>query len=158
MRPALRANAASRGKIHVRCCHGRIASAWSQRHTVLSLIVATIPARRTSRAISAVLRRESGTPSVAGNSHARALTWTTTSGGESSGTARAGTLVEAGQAFIEEPLAPQANDVASDREGGGNLVIAAALSGGQDNERPEHLTIWQRILAGAALESLAFGA
>jgi hypothetical protein len=61
------------------------------------------------------------------------LTWTTTSGGKSSGTARAGTLVEAGQTFIEEALAPQADDVAADGQRGRNLVIAEAFGRGQDN-------------------------
>ena len=85
MRPAFSAKAGSRGKIQVRCCHGRIASSCSHRHTVLSLTVATMPCRWASRTISAVLKRDSGTPNVAGNSHARALTWTTTSGGKSPG-------------------------------------------------------------------------
>jgi len=74
----------SRCPRHERGC-GRIASGWSHRHTVMSLIVALMPARRTSRAISAVLNRESGTPKDAGNSHASALTWTTTSGGRARG-------------------------------------------------------------------------
>ena len=73
------------GVFHVRCCHGRIASSCSHRQTVLSLTLATIPARWASRTTSAVLSRDSGTPSVAGSSHARAFTWTTTAGGKSSG-------------------------------------------------------------------------
>jgi hypothetical protein len=80
-----------------------------------------------------VLKRESGTPSVAGNSQARALTWTTTAGGKSSGTARARTLVETGEAFIEEAFAPQADDVPADGQRGRNLVIAEALGRGQDD-------------------------
>jgi hypothetical protein len=103
-----------------------------------------------------VLKRESGTPSVAGNSQARALTWTTTSGGKSSGTARARTLVEAGQAFIEEAFAPQADDVSADGQRGRNLVIAEALGRGQHDAGAEHLTVWQRILAGETLEAPAF--
>ena len=54
-----------------------MASSWSHRHTVLSLMVATMPQRCASRTMSAVLKRESGRPRVAGNSHARALIWTT---------------------------------------------------------------------------------
>jgi len=42
MRPALTANAGSRGKIQVRCCHSRMASSCNHRHTVLSLIVANV--------------------------------------------------------------------------------------------------------------------
>ena len=133
-----------------------MASSCNHRHTLLSLIVATLPARRTSRAISAVLKRESGTPSVAGNSQARALTWTTTSGGKSPGTARARTLVESGQAFIEEAFAPQADDVAADGERGRNLVSAEALGRGQDDAGAEHLKVWQRILTGETLKAPAF--
>ena len=47
--------------------------------------------------------------------------------GKGPGTAGTGTLVEASQAFIEEALAPQADHVASDREGGRNLVMAVAV-------------------------------
>src|SRR3990172_858458 len=136
MRPALTAKSGSRGKIHVRCCHGRIASSCSQRQTVLSLTVATMPWRWACRTMSAVLRRERGTPRVAGNSHARALTWTTTSGGKSPGATRAGALLQAGQAFMEEELAPETDDIAADGEGRGDLVIGAALRGQQDHERP----------------------
>jgi hypothetical protein len=86
------------------------------------------------------------------------LTWTTTSGGKSPGTTRAGTLLQAGEAFIEEALAPQTDDVSPDGQRRRNLVIAAALGRRQDDERSEHLKVRQRILAGATLEGLAFGA
>ena len=81
IRPALGTKSGSRGKIQVRCCQGRMASSLSQRHTVLSLTVATMPQRFTARTMSAVLKRDSGNPSLAGNSQAIALTCTTTSGG-----------------------------------------------------------------------------
>src|SRR3972149_7345628 len=132
MRPALAAKSGSRGKIQVRCCHGRMASSCSPRQTVLWLTVATIPLRWTSRTMAAVLRRESGTPSVVGNSHASALTWTTISGGKSPGTARAGTLVEAGQALIKEAFPPQADDIAPKGESVRDLVIRAPPRGKQD--------------------------
>jgi hypothetical protein len=106
--------------------------------------------------MSAVLKRDSGTPRVAGNSQASAPTWTTTSGGKSSGTARAGTLVQAGEAFIEESLAPEADDVAPDGEGGRDLVIGATLGGEQHDERSQNLKVWQRILPGAIFECPAF--
>src|SRR3989304_7749649 len=131
MRPALTAKSGSRGKIHVRCCHGRMASSCSHRQTVLLLTVATMPLRWTSRTMSAVLRRASGTPGGVGNSHASALTWTTISGGKSPGTARAGTLVEAGQALIKEAFPPQADDIAPKGEGVRDLVICARLRGQQ---------------------------
>src|SRR6266852_4474035 len=127
MRVAFMAKSGSRGKIQVRCCHGRIASSWSHRHTVLSLMVATRPQRCASRTMSAVLRRERGKPRVAGSSHARALIWTTTSGGKSSGATRAGALLQARQAFLEETLAPQTDDISSDGECRRDCVIGAAL-------------------------------
>src|SRR5229473_2392764 len=40
MRPALAAKSGSRGKIQLRCCQGRRASAFSQRHRVVPLISA----------------------------------------------------------------------------------------------------------------------
>src|SRR5919197_3950808 len=155
MRPALTANSGSRGKIHVRCCQGRMASSCSQRQTVLLLMVATMPPRWASRTTSAVLRRERGTPRVAGNSHARALTWTTTSGGKSSGATRARAFVQAGQALIEESLAPEADDVAANREGSGDFVIAEPLGGQEDHLRAHDLKIRQRIFSRAALQDLA---
>ena len=62
MRPAFSAKSGSRGKIQLRCCQGRMASSWSQRQTVLSLMVATKPWPSTSRPISALLSRDSGKP------------------------------------------------------------------------------------------------
>src|SRR5919109_73601 len=94
MRPAFEINFGSRGKIQVRCCQGRIASSCSHRQTVLLLKLATMPERCALRTISAELKRESGTPSVAGSSHAMAFTCTTTSGGENRGAARSGSLFQ----------------------------------------------------------------
>jgi len=119
MRPALAANSGTRGKIQHRCCQGRMASSWSQRQTVLSLMEATIPERQASRATSATLSRDSGNPRVASSSHGRAFTWTMTSGGKSPGSARALALLQASQAFFEEPLAPLADDLPSGVEAAG---------------------------------------
>ena len=74
MRPALTLKSGARGKIQQRCCHGRMASSCSQRYTVLLLMLATMPARRTSRVTSAMLMRDNGSPGLAGNSQASALT------------------------------------------------------------------------------------
>jgi len=75
----------ARREIVSMCCQGWMASACSQRHAVMSLMVATSPAWRTCRPRSATLQRDSGIPCVAGNSQARALTCTTRSGGETGG-------------------------------------------------------------------------
>src|SRR5438093_3358281 len=132
MRPALTAKSGSRGKIQVRCCQGRMASALSQRHTVLSLIVATMPERCASRTMSAVLRRESGTPSVAGSSQAMAFICTMSSGGKNRGSPRARSLLQTAHTLVEEPLAPQAHHVAADGESGPDLIIGQAV-GGKEN-------------------------
>src|SRR5437867_5578520 len=141
MRPALTANWASRGKIQQRCCQGRIASALSQRHTVLSLMVATNPDCRACCATSATLRRESGKPSVVGSSHARALTCTTTSGGKSPGSARASLMLQRGQTLFEKGLAPQAHDFAPRMQARRDLVVAQALGSKEDHLGPDDLII-----------------
>src|SRR5271169_5607599 len=124
MRPALTANWASRGKIQQRCCQGRIASALSQRQTVLSLMVATNPNCRARCATLETLRRESGKPSVAGSSHASALTCTTTSGGKSPGSARAHLIFQARKALFKKALAPQTHDFAASMQARSDLVVA----------------------------------
>jgi hypothetical protein len=58
--------------------------------------------------------------------------------------------------LVEEALAPQADDVAADGQRGRNLVIAVTLGRGQDDVRAQHLKVWQRILAGTALEGQTF--
>lgn|GEM_PF-4837149 len=103
---------------------GRIASSWSQRHTVLSLIDATKPAERTWRAISAVLHLDKGMPVIAGNSQARALTSMSTSGGKKPGPPRAVSITESRQALFEEALPPEASNFASGIQSFGNLIVA----------------------------------
>src|SRR5712691_5670871 len=156
MRPALAAKSGSRGKIHVRCCQGRMASSLSHRHTVVSLMVATMPVRCASRTRSPMLKRESGKPRVAGSSHARALIWTTTSGGKNPGASRAWSLLQAAQPFVEEAFAPETDHVASDRERGGDRVVGPPLGGKQDHLGPEDGEIRQRIFPGTTLQRLLF--
>jgi hypothetical protein len=57
---------------------------------------------------------------------------------------------------MEEALAPQRDDVTTDRQGGRNLVIAEALGRGQDDAGAQYLKVWQRILASETLEAPAF--
>ena len=154
MRPALVANSGSRGKIQLRYRQGRMASSWSHRHTVLLLMLATMPHRSTSRTRSTVLNRESGSPRVAGSSQARALTCTTTSGGKNPGATGPGALVEARQALLKETFTPEADDLASDRHGRGDLVIGPPVGREQDHLGAEHIEMWQRIFSGTPLENL----
>jgi len=128
----------------------------SQRHTVLSLIVATMPERCAARTMSAVLRRESGTPSVAVSSHAMAFICTMSSGGKNRGSSRARSLLQAAHALVEEPLAPQAHHVAADREGRPDLIVGPALGGEENHPGAQDLEIWQRILTRPSFQDLPF--
>jgi hypothetical protein len=83
--PALAANSGSRGKIHERCCQGLIASASSQRHSVVVEMSSTSPVAMSSWRSSPRLQRESGTPRGAGSSQATALAQATTAAGNTRG-------------------------------------------------------------------------
>src|ERR687892_723987 len=156
MRSAFEINCGSRGKIQVRCCQGRIASSCNHRQTVLSLKVATMPERCASRTISAELKRESGTPSVTGNSHAMAFTCTTTSGGKNRGAARPGSLLQSWQSLMEEPLAPETDHIASDVQGCADFIIGSSLCSQQNHLGAQDLEIRQRIFSSAAFQNFSF--
>ena len=68
-----------------------------------------------------------------------------TSGGKSPGSARALALLQAGQAFFEEPLAPLADDLPSSVEPSSDFIVAEALGGQENHLRSDYLKIWQRI-------------
>src|SRR6187431_77747 len=145
MRPALTWKCGSRGKIQQRCCHGRIASSCSHRQTVLALMRATRPECCAYCATSETLSRDSGKPSVAGNSQASALISTVSSGGKSPGTSRAGSFVEARQSILEEALAPLADHLAARIEPSRNLVVVHAFGRHQDHLGANDFEIRQRI-------------
>lgn len=113
----------------MRWYQGRMASWESQRHSVVSPIVATKPRLMTSRLISEMLKRDSGSPSVQGNSQARAFTSTTVSGGKERGPAAPREFLEAGEAFLEEALPPFADDLSRCIEPVGDLIVGEAGSG-----------------------------
>lgn len=121
--PALRAKSGSRGKIQLRWHQGRIASSESQRHTVVSPIAATSPRATAARQISPVLSRESGRPCSRGSSHAKALIAITTPGGKAGRPAVSRLFLQAGQALLEEALAPLADDLAGRVQARRDLVI-----------------------------------
>jgi hypothetical protein len=104
-------------------------------------MLATNPLVRTSRAISAVLQRDRGTPLVAGNSHASALTCTTTSGGENRGTPRSIPITQTGQPFIEETLAPEGDDLAPRIQTFGDFTVGDALGSKENDLCALHLKI-----------------
>ena len=84
-RPALAAKPGSRGKIHDRYRHGRIASSSSHRHTVDRATDSTRPSAWASAARSAADHRDCGTRRSSGGSHAIALTSATTAAGNTRG-------------------------------------------------------------------------
>jgi hypothetical protein len=100
---------------------------------VLLLMQAAKPQRCTCLATSARLWRESGMPSVAGNSQASALILTTSSGGKSPGPTRAGAFFQACQSLPVEALAPLTYHFAARIQAQGDLVVANALGGHQNH-------------------------
>src|SRR5579859_4524313 len=84
-RPAFTAKSRSRGKIHDRYRHGRIASASSQRRTVDRATDSTSPSSAACLARSAADHRACGTPRSSGGWQAIALTSATTAAGNTRG-------------------------------------------------------------------------
>src|SRR3989475_7262623 len=156
MGPAFIAKSGSRGNSQLRWRHGRIASAASQRHTVVPLIVATTPRVTTSRCNSRNDQRASGTPAVRGLSHARRLTSTTTLGGKAGCAPASRLFVQASQALVEEPLPPFTDDLTLQTEARGDDVVAQAVGGQEDNLCPNNVPIRRRILGRPLLEGRAF--
>jgi hypothetical protein len=118
-----------------------MASSCNQRHTVLSLMLATIPALRTSRATSAVLMHDNGMPRLTGNSHARALISMTTSGGKNPGSSGSGALLQALETSVKKALAPQADHLAWCVEHLRNFIISQTLGSQKDHSSPYDLKI-----------------
>src|SRR5262252_4037215 len=102
---------------------------------------ATNPRCSTSRLTSATLKRDSGTPSVEGSSHASALTSTVSAGGKGPGASWARQLFEPRQSVSEEALAPSADHLAARVEPGRDLVIAQPFGRQQDHLGPDDLEI-----------------
>ena len=94
------------------------------------------------------LQRDSGTSCVAGNSQAKALTCTTSSGGKRPGATRSGTFFQSQQAFLKESLSPLANDFTAGVQASSDLVIGPAFGGVEDHSGANDLAIWQRIFGG----------
>ena len=103
-----------------------------------------------------MLMRDNGSPRLAGNSQASALTCTTTSGGESPGASGPGALLKSRQAFVEEPFPPMADDLPPRVAPRGNLVVLQSLCGQEDHLGPLNLEIRQRIFLRPPLQHLCF--
>src|SRR2546428_8242834 len=98
-----------------------MASSCSQRQTLLPLMLATKPVAQAWRASSGALQRDNGCCSVAGNSQARALTCTTTSGGKRPGAPGSWEFLQPAEPLGEKAFAPQADDFAAGGQVLGNL-------------------------------------
>src|SRR5213592_527949 len=113
-------------KIQERCCHGFNASSWSQRQIVEAEASRT-PRSTTRRCSSIREKRPSGSPCVAGNSHASAFTSAICSGGKTARAARALAIVKTRQTLLEEALPPAADDVARALQPARDLCVALTL-------------------------------
>jgi hypothetical protein len=58
--------------------------------------------------------------------------------------------------LVEEALAPEADDIATNGERGGDFIIRVALGGQEDHVRPDDLKIRQRIFARTTFQDLSF--
>jgi hypothetical protein len=116
--------------------------------------LATNPEWQTCSFNSERLQRESGKPDWLGNSQAKALTCTTSSGGKSPGAARAGKLFQPAEAFVEEAFAPLADNFAARIQPSRNDVVGQVFGRHEDNFGPEYLKIRQRIFGRAMAEFL----
>jgi hypothetical protein len=80
-----------------------------------------------------VLHRDKGTPEVAGNSHARAFTSITTSGGKNPGAPRAVSVLESRHALVEESLSPETDHFAPGIQPFGDFIVAQPFLGQEDD-------------------------
>src|SRR5579859_1278537 len=133
-----------------------MASDRSVRHTVAAEMNATTPRRISSRASSAQLHRDSGTPVVAGRSHANALISAFTEGGKDSGPSASRSVLQALQALLKEPLTPTVNHLRAGIAPSSYLHIGEPLSRHQHHLGPHHHSVRGRIRAGPPLKLLAF--
>ena len=146
----------SRGKIQLRWRQGRMASSDSHCQMVEPEMLATRPRLMTSAWMSGTWRRESGSPSCAGSSHAIALTAMTNSGGKKPAPAGPVALLQALQALLEEPFAPFADDLAAGVEALGDLVVAQAAGSEKHQVGAEHIAIRQRIFSSSCFQDATF--
>ena len=121
---------------------------------VVSLRVAARPPFRTCLPSSDTLQRERGAPARLGNSQARALTCTTSSGGKSPGAPRALAVFQTRQTLLKEALSPQADDLASGAEVFSDLIVGEALMSQKNHLGTDNHKIRQRILIGASEQFL----
>jgi hypothetical protein len=118
-----------------------MASASNQRQSVVPLTVATSPRARASRRRSGNDQRATGTPASIGRSHAIRFTSTTTLGGKAGCPPASWLLLEAGEALVEEALAPLTDDLARGVQTRGNDIVGQPLGGEQDQLGADDVSI-----------------
>src|SRR6266511_2885144 len=129
-----------------------MASSSSHRQMLDPETWATIPRLTASARISEIENRDSGTPTVAGSSHAKALTSMITLGGKDRGPSPAGPLLQPAKAFFEEPLAPLGHDLHGHGQPRRDLLVLPPRSGHQDDPRPNHVSIRRCISSRPAFQ------
>jgi hypothetical protein len=103
---------------------------------------ATRPRPTASRLISGILSRDRGRPCSCGNSQASALTASTTLGGKAGRAPATRPLFEAGKTLFEKPFPPFADDLTRRVEASGDLVVAEAGFGVENDLGPDDIPIW----------------
>jgi hypothetical protein len=134
----------------------RIASAASQRHTVVPLMVAD-DATRDDLALQLAQRpaRQRHTGRT-GTLTREALNLDDDAGGKRGCAPASRLFVQARQALVEDPLSPFADDLTLQTETRGDYIVAQAVNGQQDNLCPNNVPIPRRILGGPLLDCRAF--
>ena len=103
-----------------------MASDRNVRQIVAAEMAATTPLIMSSRASSAQLQRDNGTPVVAGSSQAKALISVFTEGGKDPGPTRARKILQPVEATLKEPLPPAPHHLRAGIESGCDLHIRDA--------------------------------
>jgi hypothetical protein len=123
------------------------ASSLSQR-AIVEAEASVKPRSMTSRCSSAREKRESGRPCSRGSSQAIAFTCATSSGGKTPRTARPRSITETVETVLEEALTPERDRAQRAVETAGNLRVRLPLGGEQDDLRPQHLAVRDRVAGG----------
>ena len=148
-RPAFSAKLASRGKIHERVCHGLIASSCNHRQ-IVDADASVTPRSITRRCSSAREKRDSGSPCVAGSSHAIALTSATCCGGKTTRATRARSVLQTITAIMKEPFSPLPDDPRGRVQPRSDLGV---LRGIQHDPRALHI-LKRQLLSPSATHQL----
>src|SRR5215210_2573899 len=136
-----------------------MASSESHRQTVLPEIQATRPRSIASRATSPALQRLRGTPLVAGNSQARALTSILASGGKVRRSAGARSVLQSAQPLLVKALAPLTGRLGAGVKPLGDLLVGGPFGGQQHYSGAYHLPVGSGVGACSFVEdgALLFG-